>query len=203
MTDTTTHWQNVYETKDVHEVSWFQAEPTVSLRLITTHSTTTASVVDCGGGASLLVDQLLNRGYTDVTVVDVSSRALDVVRQRLADADRTANLVTAALPDWTPQRTFDVWHDRAAFHFITNPSDQSRYVELVASAVTLGGHVIIGTFAEDGPTHCSGLEIAQHSADQLAARFADHFELIHHEREEHVTPNAAIQRFTWVVLKRR
>ena len=196
------HWQGIYQTRDTREVSWFQEEPSVSLRLIESVADSSASVVDIGGGASFLVDALAARGFADLTVVDLSQRALDVVGERLAARGVSAVLVASDVTTWRPARTFDVWHDRAAFHFMNETNLRERYVELAADSVAIGGALIIATFAVDGPTHCSGIEVARYDAPELAAVFAPYFVAVHDEREEHVTPSGAVQLFTWVVLQR-
>jgi len=196
------HWQGIYQTRDTREVSWFQEEPSVSLRLIESVADSSASVVDIGGGASFLVDALAARGFADLTVVDLSQRALDVVGERLAARGVSAALVASDVTTWRPARTFDVWHDRAAFHFMNETNLRERYVELAADSVAIGGALIIATFAVDGPTHCSGIEVARYDAPELAEVFAPHFVTVRDEREEHVTPSGAVQSFAWVVLQR-
>ena len=197
------HWERVYQTRSTDEVSWFQAEPSVSRRLVETAVGTHGSVVDVGAGASRLVDLLLDDGFSDLTVLDVSARALAVVRQRLGQRSSEVTWVRGDVLDWHPGRSFDVWHDRAVFHFLTEPEDRSRYVELVQRVVHPGGTVILATFAPDGPTHCSGLPVSRSDAVGLATVFGEAFALGHAEREEHLTPSGAVQPFTWAVLHRR
>jgi hypothetical protein len=192
------HWDAVYAGKPADEVSWYQREPTVSLRLLASYAPAPASVLDVGAGASTLADRLVDGGW-DVTLLDVSAEALAVVRSRLAD--RAAYIVSDLLA-WTPDRGYQAWHDRAVFHFLTDPADQERYVGLAAEAVPSGGVVVLGTFAEDGPESCSGLPTARWSTERLAARFAPAFAPAYAEREEHLTPWGAAQPFTWVVLRR-
>lgn len=197
------HWERVYETRSTDEVSWFQAEPSVSRRLVEAAVGTNGSVVDVGAGASRLVDLLLDDGFSDLTVLDVSARALAVVRQRLGPRSNEVTWVHGDVLDWHPGRSFDVWHDRAVFHFLTDPQDRSRYVDLVERVVHPGGTVIVATFAPDGPTHCSGLPVSRSDAAGLATVFGEAFVLGHAEREEHLTPSGALQPFTWAVLHRR
>jgi ubiquinone/menaquinone biosynthesis C-methylase UbiE len=197
------HWERVYETRSTDEVSWFQAEPSVSRRLVEAAVGTNGSVVDVGAGASRLVDLLLDDGFADLTVLDVSARALAVVRERLAGRSSAVTWVHGDVLDWHPGRSFDVWHDRAVFHFLTDPEDRSRYVDLVQRVVHPGGTVIVATFAADGPTHCSGLPVSRSDAAGLATVFGEAFMLGHAEREEHLTPSGALQPFTWAVLHRR
>ena len=197
------HWDGVYQTRATDEVSWFQAEPATSLRLVTSMVPTTGSVLDVGAGSSTLVDSLLAQGFRDLTVVDVSERALQVVRERLGAAAGGLSLVHTDLLDWEPARTFDVWHDRAVFHFLNRPDQRSRYVQTAAAAVRPAGSLIVATFASDGPTHCSGLPVSRYDVAELTAAFESSFDLVHSEREEHRTPAGVIQPFPWVVLRRQ
>lgn len=198
--DGVAHWEGVYGSKQADEVSWFQRDPEVSLRLL---AGVAGSVVDVGAGASVLVDRLLAAGRTDVTLLDLSGAALAVTRDRLGDAAGGVTFVAADVVGWDPGRTFDAWHDRAVFHFLTDPGRQAAYVATAARLVAPGGAVVLGTFAADGPTQCSGLPTARHEPDDLAVLFADGFDLEHAEHETHRTPWDAEQRFTWVVLRRR
>ncbi len=159
------HWENVYGTKAENEVSWFQESPVPSLELIDlARPAPAAAIVDIGGGASHLVDELIDRGFTDVTVLDLSEAALDAARTRLGDKAGRARWIAADVTKWSPARLFDIWHDRAAFHFLTTEADQAAYVERLGKAVRPGGHVIIGTFAMNGPERCSGLPVVRHDA---------------------------------------
>ena len=197
------HWDGVYATRSTTEVSWYERAPATSLRLIDALGLgSSAAIVDVGAGASSLVDGLLATGFTDVTVLDISPRALDEVRERLGEQAGKVTFVADDVLRWEPVRRFDVWHDRAAFHFLVDAVDQDRYVQLAGRTVRRGGAVIVAGFAEDGPTQCSGLPVSRHSADQLAATFQPFFTLIADEREEHVTPMGIVQPFTWVTLRR-
>ena len=155
-----------------------------------------------GAGTSLLVDLLLAASFTDVTILDVSERALEVVRERLGERATGVTLIHADLLTWAPQRRFDVWHDRAVFHFLTTADERARYVRLAESSVPPGGALVVATFAPDGPTQCSGLPVRRYDAAGLTAEFGVGFDLIHSEREEHLTPSGAVQPFTWVLLRR-
>jgi trans-aconitate methyltransferase len=177
--------------------------PTTSLRLVESAAAGRGSVLDVGAGSSSLVDVLLAESFEDLTVLDVSGTALDSVRSRLAERGQHVHLVQADLLEWEPVRTFDVWHDRAVFHFLTRPEDRSRYVQVAAGAVRTGGTLIVATFASDGPTHCSGLPVSRYDAAELAAEFETFFYLVQSEREEHRTPAGVVQPFTWAVLRRR
>lgn len=204
------HWDTVYGTKATDEVSWFQRQPTTSQRLITSVSSPSDAVIDVGAGASTLVDALLDAGWSDVTVLDVSATALAVVRDRVLNRphDRaherqgSASFVVADVLSWQPERTYDAWHDRAVFHFLVRPDQREQYVATASHAVRPGGVLVLGTFAADGPTQCSGLPTSRYDADALAAVFEPGFSLEHSEREEHVTPSGVVQPFTWAVLRR-
>ena len=192
------HWDEVYRTRDLESVSWFQDNPATSLRLV---ESTPGSVIDVGAGTSTFVDDLLDAGRTDVTVLDVSEAALTLTRRRLGDAADGVTFEVADVVDWSPGRQFDVWHDRATFHFLTDPAPRRRYVDLVNDAVATHGILVLGTFAEDGPSTCLGLPTARYSADDLAGLFSAHFTLEGQESETHPTPSGATQAFTWVTLR--
>lgn len=191
------HWEQVYEGNDARLVSWFQERPVTSLELVDALGVPTdAAVVDVGGGASTLVDELAGRGFADLTVLDVSQAALDVVRRRIPDAAVT--WLCTDLLAWEPPRRYDLWHDRAVFHFLTDAADRRRYVEVLQAAMRPGAAVIVATFAADGPERCSGLPVARYSPGPLVDALGDGFETVETRREEHTTPAGAVQPFTWV-----
>ena len=192
------HWEAAYSTRGVDGVSWYQAVPGVSLELVAALGVPRAgAVIDVGGGASWLVDELVARGIRDVTVLDLSASALEATRRRLP-ADVPVSWVEADVLVWEPERRFDLWHDRAIFHFLVAASDRERYVATMRRAVAPGGRVIVGAFAEDGPELCSGLPVCRYSGASLGAALGDAFELQETRRERHVTPRGAVQPFTWV-----
>lgn len=196
------HWENVYTTKGEDEVSWFQDNPAPSLDLIELiHPTSETAIVDIGGGASRLVDSLAARGFHDITVLDLSEAALSAARRRLGGNDKVQWIV-ADVTKWRLARTYDIWHDRAAFHFLTEPADRAAYVEHLKEAIKPGGHVIIGTFAIDGPERCSGLPVNRYDAASLAAELGEEFHLVDARRHEHITPWAATQRFQFCTFRR-
>ena len=199
------HWEHVYETKRPDEVSWFQPQPVRSLeRLDAAGVTPGAAVIDVGGGDSTLVDALLGRGFRHLTVLDVSAAALSRARSRLGDRAAGVEWIeTDVTSAELPADAYDVWHDRAVFHFLTDPGDRSRYVALAARAVRPGGTLIIATFAPDGPARCSGLEVARYDADGLAREFAEGFVLATGLADVHRTPAGGEQRFTYATLRRR
>ncbi|BCA54658.1 hypothetical protein W02_17980 [Nitrospira sp. KM1] len=186
-------------------MSWYQTRPLISLELIreTGVAPHTAQIIDVGGGASSLADGLLADGYLHLTVLDVSRAALDHARERLG---ARANAVTWIEADMTtvtlPQETYDVWHDRAAFHFLTESEQRRRYVEAVRHALRPGGHVIIATFALDGPTRCSGLEVMRHSSMTLGTELGARFELMRTVQELHRTPGGREQAFQYSLFKK-
>lgn len=197
------HWDTIYDATGPHQVSWFQARPTVSLELIGHVPLDPADpVLDAGGGASTLVDRLLERGYTDLTVLDVSGRALALARQRLGEQAHRVHWETADVLDWSPPRQFALWHDRAVFHFLTEPADRARYRQRVAGGIRPGGHLIVATFAADGPDHCSGLPVSRYTVDQLEAELGEAFTAVTTRREHHRTPAGVDQPFTWLLARR-
>ncbi|MGH3434772.1 MAG: class I SAM-dependent methyltransferase [Thermocrispum sp.] len=199
--DRAAHWNAVYDTKGEDGVSWYQKKPTITLELLATLGAgLDASIIDLGGGASVVVDHLLARDYTDVSVLDVSRVALDNTRARLGAQAERVHWLHRDIFDWTPERRYDLWHDRAVFHFLIESDERDSYVDVLRSGLAPGGQVIIATFDADGPTHCSGLPVVRYGATELAEGFAPHFDLIATRREEHLTPAGLVQPFTWVVL---
>jgi SAM-dependent methyltransferase len=197
------HWEKVYATKGENEVSWFQETPAPSLELIElAGAIQTSAIIDIGGGTSRLADCLVSQGYQDVTVLDLSAAALASARARIGDNANQVTWITADVTSWEPSRTYDVWHDRAALHFLTDPKDQAAYVARLRRALRPGGHAIIGTFALDGPERCSGLVVNRHDADSLAAILGAGFELIDTRRHEHITPWGATQKFQFSTFRR-
>ena len=197
------HWENVYTTKGEAEVSWFQQSPAPSLDLIVQAGATPESaIIDIGGGASRLVDNLVEQGFEDVTVLDLSAAALAADKARLgARADRV-NWIVADATTWEPARAYDIWHDRAAFHFLTDPSDRDAYIARLGRGLRIGGHAIIATFAPDGPEKCSGLSVARYDSESLGRTLGVAFDLIHAERHEHTTPWGSRQAFQFSVFRR-
>lgn len=199
------HWSHVYQTKSPTQVSWYQAHPAVSLRLIVETGIAPGDpIIDVGAGASTLADHLIERGYTNVTLLDVSGEALQATRARLGAA---ADAITWIEDDVTtvslPAYHYAVWHDRAVFHFLTDEAARRRYVAQVARAVRSGGYVIVGTFALDGPDKCSGLDVVRYSPTSVHAAFGRAFELVHSENETHQTPWGSEQRFVYCCCKTR
>lgn len=195
------HWDEIYGRRDREVLSWFQAEPTVSLQLIGSVTGPDASVVDVGAGRSTLARHLLDRGYEDVTLVDISETALAAMAQELGGRVAT---IRADVTAWTPPRTWDLWHDRAMVHFLTDQADRDAYVAALRRALRPGGHAVISTFAVDGPERCSGLPVVRYGPDELLELVGtEDFDLLAHRPEVHCTPRGGTQRFHAVLLRRR
>jgi SAM-dependent methyltransferase len=201
--DPKAHWESVYRTKRVDEVSWFQREPSVSLTLIRKFAPDTAArIIDVGSGASSLADALVTRGYSAVTVLDLSATALAHARGRSgARASQVTWLEADVLAAPLPPAAFDVWHDRAVFHFLTSASDRAAYIAQLRRCIRPAGVVLIATFAEDGPTRCSGLPVVRYSAETLHNELGDAFRLLESVTEQHVTPAGASQSFVYSVFE--
>lgn len=197
--DTKQHWEQVYSIKASNHVSWFQKRAEQSLALINhTSVSKDAAIIDVGGGASNLVDDLVAEGYTDLTVLDMSSASLDVVKHRIgAHAEAVKWMVGDITQVDLPANYFDVWHDRAVFHFLIDPADRQAYLEQVMRSVRPNGYVIIATFAQDGPEMCSGLPVMRYSPEALQAAFGHNFLLVKHVKEAHRTPFATVQQFIY------
>ena len=202
--DLRSHWEAVYKTKGEGDVSWFEERPAVSLELVrATGVDSDASIIDVGGGASRLVDVLLKDGFRHVTVLDLSENALTVSRLRLGSRGAGVRWIAANVTTWEPEQAYQVWHDRAAFHFLTSAEDQAAYAERVVRAVPPGGHVIIGTFALDGPERCSGLPVARHDSASIAQVLGSSFQLVESRDHTHQTPTGSTQRFQFSRFQRR
>jgi 2-polyprenyl-3-methyl-5-hydroxy-6-metoxy-1,4-benzoquinol methylase len=197
--DPKAHWEKVYRTKQPNEVSWYRRHLDVSLRLIEEASPNRdAQIIDVGGGESTLVDDLLARGYHNLSILDVSLTALDVAKQRLSASADTVKWISGDVTTIAFARNqYDVWHDRAVFHFLTESKERAAYVRQVAQAVKPGGHVIVATFGPEGPTQCSGLNVVRYDADALHNEFGTSFQLVKHLTELHQTPAGSIQQFTY------
>ncbi|CAG0961025.1 hypothetical protein MTYP_00729 [Methylophilaceae bacterium] len=198
------HWEQVYSTKPPTAVSWFQEHAQHSLNLIRdTGVPLSASIIDAGGGASTLVDDLLANGYSNITVLDLSAAALAATKVRLGAIGKAVRWLESDITNASlPTDAYDVWHDRAVFHFLTSPEERQAYVRAVLRSVKPGGHVIVATFADDGPTQCSGLPVICYSAGGLHAEFGAPFTLLRHEKEEHLTPFGTVQQFVYCYCRK-
>ena len=201
--DRQAHWDHVYEDKAPTAVSWYQPTPKPSLLALTrVGAMSTSSFIDVGGGASNLVDALLAQGWQDVTVLDIAAPALDAAKSRLGPLAGKVDWVAADITEWEPHRKFDVWHDRAVFHFLTEQQQREAYLRALSQGTAKDSHVIIATFALDGPDKCSGLPVQRYDAAGLVQQLGDSFQLVKDWREEHVTPWGATQSFTWCAFRR-
>lgn len=202
MTARADQWEALYSSAAPRSLSWYEREPTYSLRLIhRTRTTPSAAIVDIGAGTSILVDRLLDSGFSHVTVLDISERALAEVSRRLDERGRDVAVIRHDVLTWEPDRQYDIWHDRAVFHFLTESADQGGYVQVASDTVCNGGWLLLATFAPDGPTRCSGLPVSRYSVEQIAETFSPAFGLVESLREEHLTPEGVVQPFTWVRLR--
>lgn len=199
-----THWEHIYETKASNQVSWYQEHAQYSLQFIqNTGVQKSDQIIDIGGGASTLVDDLLAAGFQHISVLDISAAALQRARQRLGRRAGAVNWIETDITRMDfPAQTYGLWHDRAVFHFLTQPADRQRYVKTVRQAVRTGGHVIIATFAPDGPDHCSGLEVMRYSPESLHDEFGEGFELKESTRETHHTPFGTEQKFIYCYCRK-
>lgn len=201
-TDRKNHWETVYTTKQPHEVSWTQECPTTSLDFIHSFNLPkTARIIDVGGGDSKLVDYLLDEGYENVTVLDISEKALERAKARLGDKGHTVKWVTSDITEFKPDNNYDVWHDRATFHFLTTKEQIARYLDIAKGAVD--GYLTIGTFSENGPKKCSGLEIKQYTETELQQQLSIGFQKLRCITEDHVTPFNTTQNFLFCSFKKQ
>lgn len=190
------HWEHVYQNKTPLEVSWYQTRPQISLEMIAAcNLSADARLIDVGGGASTLVDHLLDLGYVDLSVLDISSAALDHARSRLGQRADSVQWIVSDVTGFTPASAFDLWHDRAVFHFLIDEQDRACYRDVLTRAVVPGGHIVIAAFAPDGPTQCSGLPICRYDAASLTAELGPKFTLVDERREVHITPAGKEQAF--------
>ncbi len=199
--DHQTHWNSAYETKG-DEVSWFEGEPTQSLRLIEQFAPAKHSLLDVGSGASWLLVRLAERGWSDLNALDVSSTALALLAERLGGHADVVTMVLADIRTFVAHRSYVTWHDRAVLHFLNRDDDRIAYAETVAASLQPGGVAIIGGFSPDGPTHCSGLEVRQSTSKEIASLFGERFTLLNAEIDTHITPQGNAQSFSWTVLRR-
>jgi ubiquinone/menaquinone biosynthesis C-methylase UbiE len=202
-TDRKAHWEEVYATKGAVGVSWYQAEPRLSLELIRSAAPAVGGrIIDVGGGASVLVDRLLDLPFERIAVLDIAESALDEARRRLGDRAGRVEWIAGDVTEIGDVGTFDVWHDRAVFHFLTDAADRKKYVDLARRTVPEGGHLIIASFADDGPKRCSDLDVCRYNAASMAAELGEGFALIGQAREMHTTPWNTSQAFFYGVFRR-
>jgi len=194
--DRKAHWEDVYSRKSPAEVSWYQPEPRKSLEFIAaTGAAKDVAILDVGGGASTLVDCLLDAGYTNLSVLDIAATALRHSRARLGARANDVTWIVADVTSFEPQQPYSVWHDRAVFHFLTSDADRLRYLAVLKTAVQRGGSMVLATFGPEGPLRCSGLDIQRYDKDQLLGLFGNDFKLESDEIESHQTPAGTTQQF--------
>jgi SAM-dependent methyltransferase len=197
------HWENIYQTKQINEVSWFQATPETSLDFIRQFNLSiTAKIIDIGGGDSFLVDHLLELGYKDITVLDISEGALDRAKQRLGDRAKIIKWIVADAATFKPTEKYDFWHDRATFHFLTQEEEISNYIDIAQKSIKQNGIIVLGTFSENGPKKCSGIEIRQYSETTMTERLKLFFEKINCITIDHITPSGTIQNFIFCSFRK-
>lgn len=203
-TDRKKHWENIYQTKELKDVSWFQPTPETSLSFFYKHNVpANAKIIDVGGGDSHLVDHLLDLGYEDITVLDISEAAIHKAKARLGTKAEKVKWIVSDVVSFTSEETYDVWHDRATFHFLTDEKDIATYVQTAKRSVSTDGIMVIGTFSDQGPQKCSGITIKQYTEQTMTATFAPYFDKINCFTVDHKTPSDAIQNFVFCSFKRK
>lgn len=197
------HWENIYQTKELKDVSWFQPTPETSLDFFKQFNVpTTAKVIDIGGGDSFLVDHLLDLGYQDISVLDISAAAIDRAKQRLGDKAKNVKWIVADAATFKPTEKYDFWHDRAAFHFLTDEQEIANYLQIAQESINPTGILVIGTFSEQGPKKCSGIEIKQYSETTMTDQLKKFFEKIKCITVDHLTPFDTIQNFVFCSFRK-
>jgi SAM-dependent methyltransferase len=202
--DMKSHWEEIYNTKPPTEVSWYQTSPSLSLKLIeATAIEKGQGIIDVGGGSSMLVDCLLDEGYEDLAVLDLSGRSLEIARARLGDRKDDVEWYESDATEFQPPRRFHLWHDRAVFHFLTDEQDRREYVNVLREALMPEGYLVMATFAIDGPKRCSGLDTVQYDEESMSLELGDEFVLMKNVDETHVTPGDIEQQFTYFLYQRK
>lgn len=197
------HWEHIYQTKNFNEVSWYQEKPETSLAFLDKFQVPkNAKIIDCGGGDSYFVDNLLALGYQDITVLDISENALMRAKQRLGVKANKVKWIVSDAASFQPNEKYDFWHDRAVFHFL-QVDEVEKYLEIIKQNLTPSGHLIVGTFSENGPTKCSGIEITQYSEDSLSARIEKYLKKIYCITTDHLTPSRSIQNFVFCSFQKQ
>jgi SAM-dependent methyltransferase len=198
------HWEQIYRAKSPNEVSWYQAYPTLSLKLIKdTGINKDHGIIDVGGGSSVLVDFLLEAGYSKLVVLDISGDAIGHAKARLGKKANQVDWYEVDITEFKPPKRFELWHDRAVFHFLTERKDRKKYVRTLENATVPDGHIIIATFAIDGPKKCSGLDVVRYDAQSISSELGEDFKLLRTNDETHITPGNVEQRFTYFCFQRQ
>ena len=204
MNDNKQHWEKVYTEKQPIEVSWYEPMPEVSLNLIKGFQLEKdAAIIDIGGGDSFLAEFLVSEGYTDITVVDISSKAIERAKERMCEKADSITWIVADASEFKPEKQYDLWHDRATFHFFTDARKKENYLQTLKKAVKPGGYVILATFSEKGPTKCSGLEITQYSIGDMQTLFTADFNVLSGTNVDHITPSGGTQNFTFCSFQKQ
>ena len=194
------HWEKVYNTKLPNEVSWTEEKPETSLKFIDSFKLSlSASIIDIGGGDSNLVDFLVEKGFENITVLDISEQAIERAKKRLGNNAKKIKWIVSDIIDFIPDQTYDVWHDRATFHFLTSNEQVNKYIEIAKSSIT--GYLVLGTFSDTGPDKCSGLPVTQYSQEELTTTFTPHFAKLECVNSVHTTPFNTTQNFTYCSFK--
>ena len=198
------HWENIFSTKDTTKVSWYQLVPETSLRIIEKLALPkTAKIIDAGCGDSCLPDHLLEKGYTKITLVDISEKALETIKNRLGEKAKLLCFEATDVTNFSSDNKFDCWHDRAVFHFLNKANDIQNYLETVNRNIRPGGYLVVGTFSNVGPDQCSGLHVKQYSRKEMITTFSPYFETVECFTENHQTPSGGIQNFLFGIFKRK
>lgn len=198
------HWENVFSTKQENEVSWFQSNPKTSLGFFEKYNISkSAEILEVGGGDSYLVDHLLEKGYENITLLDISENAIERAKKRLGIKSKNLEFVVSDILDFQPKQKFEVWHDRASFHFLMVEEEICRYADLAGQSINKGGYLFLGTFSENGPQKCSGLDITQYSEEKLKKIFSKDFEILNVFFDDHQTPFNTIQNFIFCEMRKK
>ena len=199
-----THWEKVYQTKDHKKVGWYQESPEISLELLSKISATPEqTIIDVGCGASYLVDNLLEKGFKKITLVDISSHALEIVRRRLGDKGDIPIYLAEDMTQLSVSEKFDIWHDRAVFHFLTESLDREHYMNALSNVLSVNGRAIIGTFSLNGPNSCSGLDVVQYGEDKITNELPDSLELESTVTDIHIMPGGSEQEYKYFIIKNK
>jgi 2-polyprenyl-3-methyl-5-hydroxy-6-metoxy-1,4-benzoquinol methylase len=198
------HWEKIYQEKAPNQVSWFKTNPDISLELISSSGIDKSkSIIDVGGGASVLVDKLIEKNFLDLAVLDISAAAIQHAKKRLGDNAGRVKWVVSDITQFEPARQYDLWHDWAVFHFFTDPDDRKKYIKVLDKTVKANGFVIIATFSLEGPLKCSGLNVERYDAQKLSTELGNHFTLIKNIEQTHLTPWHSEQKFSYCLFKKQ
>lgn len=202
MTDTFSHWDNIYKTKDLSQVSWHQAHSTISFDWILASVKPTDSIIDVGCGVSILADNLLAKGFNDISLLELSTEALNTLKLRLKTSEEKLSFYNDNVLDFQPNNTFKLWHDRAVFHFLTDLKDQQTYLQKLDQYLEKEGFFLLSTFSPEGPTQCSELDIVQYDVKKITQLLGDRFNLLQTQSEMHLHPNGSVQHFNYFLFKK-